>query len=263
MSDAAGRQIPAEIVKHPDYPRTAQYDPAWVVENQMGPNALWLSEALGQVMELKPGMRVLDMGCGKAMSSIFLAREYGVQVWATDLWISATENAQRIRAQGMADRVFPLHAEAHALPYAEEFFDAIVSMDAYHYFGTDDTYLDGIIKLLKPGGQIGIVAPGFVTEFGRAVPDYLAQVYFDGWQTFHSPDWWRWHWEKTKVVDVERAELLPGGCELWRQWQEALLLVLGKENFFCRGQELDVLRQDQGRNIGFTRLLARRVAARK
>ena len=29
-------------------------------------------------------MRVLDLGCGRAMSSIFLRREFGVQVWATE-----------------------------------------------------------------------------------------------------------------------------------------------------------------------------------
>lgn len=55
----------------------------------MGPNVLWLTEFLGQAMELQPGMRVLDMGCGRALSSIFLAKEFGVQVWAADLWIAA------------------------------------------------------------------------------------------------------------------------------------------------------------------------------
>ena len=35
---------------------------------------------------LEPGMRVLDLGCGKGLSSIFLAKEFGVQVWAADLW---------------------------------------------------------------------------------------------------------------------------------------------------------------------------------
>ena len=42
----------------------------------MGPNVFWLAEALSQVMDLQPGMRVLDMGCGKAISSIFLARDF-------------------------------------------------------------------------------------------------------------------------------------------------------------------------------------------
>lgn len=259
MTETTKSGIPAEIIVHRDYPLASQYDPAWVVENQMGPNVLWITEALGQTMDLKPGMRVLDLGCGKAMSSIFLAKEYGVQVWATDLWISATENAGRIRAQDLADQVFPLHAEAHALPYADEFFDAIVSLDAYHYFGTEDYYLDTIIKFLKPGGQIGIVCPGLVAEFGRAVPEHLANEYmggFNSWCTFHSPDWWRWHWEKTRLVDVEKAELLPGGFELWMQWDEALIKTLGEGGFF--GKSLAVLRQDQGRNIGFTRMVARR-----
>jgi methylmalonyl-CoA mutase C-terminal domain/subunit len=46
-------------------------------------------------------MRVLDIGCGRAVSSIFLRREFGVQVWATDLWFTASENQQRIRDAGM------------------------------------------------------------------------------------------------------------------------------------------------------------------
>lgn len=32
-------------------------------------------------------MRILDMGCGKAMSSIFLVKEFGIQVWANDPWL--------------------------------------------------------------------------------------------------------------------------------------------------------------------------------
>jgi cyclopropane fatty-acyl-phospholipid synthase-like methyltransferase len=38
-------------------------------------------------------MRVLDLGCGRAATSIFLRREFGVQVWATDLWTNASENS--------------------------------------------------------------------------------------------------------------------------------------------------------------------------
>jgi hypothetical protein len=47
-----------------EYPRSATYDPEWVLENLMGPNVLWLAEALSQVMDLQPGMRVLDMAIG-------------------------------------------------------------------------------------------------------------------------------------------------------------------------------------------------------
>jgi cyclopropane fatty-acyl-phospholipid synthase-like methyltransferase len=46
---------------------------------------LWLTEWLAEALDLRPGMRVLDLGCGRAMSSVFLRREFGVQVWASIL----------------------------------------------------------------------------------------------------------------------------------------------------------------------------------
>src|SRR4051795_4817539 len=92
-----------------------------------GANALWLTEWLSAVVDLRPGMRILDLGCGRAMSSVFLYREFGVQVWATDLWFSASENLQRIRDAGAGGSVYPICAEARSLPFAAEFFDAIIS----------------------------------------------------------------------------------------------------------------------------------------
>ena len=73
------------------FPRSSHYDLEWMLETEMGPNVLWLADSLSQVLDLRPDMRVLDMGCGKAASSIFLAKEFSVSVWATDLWISADE----------------------------------------------------------------------------------------------------------------------------------------------------------------------------
>jgi hypothetical protein len=49
-----------------------------------------------------------------------------VQVWATDLWISATANWDRIRHTDVESLVFPIFADAHALPFAEAFFDTAV-----------------------------------------------------------------------------------------------------------------------------------------
>jgi cyclopropane fatty-acyl-phospholipid synthase-like methyltransferase len=109
----------------PAFPRSAKYDPGWVIENMMGPNAMWLTESLSQVMKLEPGMRVLDMGCGRAISAIFLAKEFDLQVWANDLWIKADDNMARVRAAGVEDQVYPVQAEAHSLPYADGFFDAV------------------------------------------------------------------------------------------------------------------------------------------
>ena len=48
----------------------------------MGPHALWLGESLTEVATFRLGARVLDLGCGTALTSMFLAREFGVQVTA-------------------------------------------------------------------------------------------------------------------------------------------------------------------------------------
>ena len=80
---------------------------------------MWLAEWLAEKMDLRPGMRVLDLGCGRALSSIFLHREFGVQVWAADLWFSPAENVRRVRDAGAEGGVFPLRADAKALPFAE------------------------------------------------------------------------------------------------------------------------------------------------
>ena len=116
-------------LQHPRYLRSNNYDPAWITKNQMGPNVLWLTESLTEVMVIEPGMKVLDLGCGTAMSSIFLAREFGAKVWATDLWVAAADNQTRIVEAGLSDLVTPIHAEAHTLPFAADFFDVMRSGD--------------------------------------------------------------------------------------------------------------------------------------
>jgi cyclopropane fatty-acyl-phospholipid synthase-like methyltransferase len=239
------------------FPRSASYDLSWVMANQMGPNVLWLTEYLIGAIDLRPGMRVLDMGCGRAISSIFLARERDVQVWATDLWIAATDNLRRIAEAGLEGQVFPIHAEAHALPFAHEFFDAAVSMDAYHYFGTDDLYLGYFSRFLKPGAALGIVVPGVTTEIGADIPEHLLPHWHWDFCSFHGPEWWRTHWEKTGLVDVVSANLMPDGARLWTIWEETMQRETGPE----KPSDLDLLRADAGRSLGFTRVVARRRAS--
>src|SRR5205823_8361425 len=79
------------------FPRASQYHPEWVLANASGgANVLWLTEWLAPALDLRPGMRVLDLGWGKASSSVFLHREFGVRGWGTDLWFGAAEILQSI-----------------------------------------------------------------------------------------------------------------------------------------------------------------------
>jgi len=233
------------------FPLSSKYHPEWVIASASGgANSLWLTEWLASGMDLKPGMRVLDLGCGRAASSIFLRRELGVAVWATDLWNSPAENAERIRDAGVADGVFPIHADARSLPFAVDFFDAIVCVDSYCYFGTDDLYLSYLARFVKPGGQFGIAGAGLMREIEGEVPEHLRSWWTSDLWCLHSAEWWRRHWDRTGIVDVELADTLSDGWRLWIDWHH----VVAPDN----AVEISALQADGGDYLGYVRMVGRR-----
>jgi SAM-dependent methyltransferase len=244
-------------LKRDEYPRSNGYDAEWVLGGDMGPHPLWLLEDLARDLDLKPGMRVLDLGSGKGATSVFLAKEYGVQVWAADLWIDPTEAAANIASQGV-DGVVTVKAEAHTLPFAHGFFDAIVCIDAYEYFGTADGYLAYLVDFLKPGGQLGVATPAMrkeIRELGY-LPDHIKKLV--GWEAlaWHTADWWRFQWEITELVEVTAARLQESGWQDWLIWSQAL-----SERSGTRDGALEMLEADQGEYLTFAVLAARKPAA--
>ena len=252
------------------FPRTAGYDQQWLVDNAMGPHPLWLLEWLWPALDLPPGARVLDLGCGSALTSIFLAKEYDVRVFAADLWVPPSENWARIAAADCSDRVFPVRVEAHDLPFADGYFDAVVCIDAYHYFGTDQLYLSYLSRFVAPGGRLGIAVPALVAEIDE-VPEHLRDDWPDDFWTFHSPGWWRQLWSRSGVVEVECADLLDHGWVDWAVWCE-VRAEFSTHDFRLRfpGQDLETIarhereqaemvRRDAGRTLGLARMVARRL----
>lgn len=233
------------------FPRSSRYHPEWVVANASGgANSLWLTEWLATALELRPGMRVLDLACGRACSSIFLRREFGVEVWAADLWFNASENLQRIRDAGVEDGVFPLHADARSLPFAAEFFDAIVCVDAFYYFGTDDLYLNYLAHFVKVRGQVGIAGAGLMREMEAPVPEHLRDFWTQDLWCLHSATWWRKHWQRTGIMDIEVADAMPEGWRMWLEW----LGTVAPDN----AKEMNAVAADAGRFLGYVRLVGRR-----
>ncbi|SET33753.1 cyclopropane-fatty-acyl-phospholipid synthase family protein [Paenibacillus sp. NFR01] len=198
----------------------------------IGPDAVCLLELLCEKMELSPGMRILDMGCGAGFTSIILAKEFGVTVFANDLWFSASDNYKRFVKAGIENQVYPMRADARALPYADGFFDAAVSIDAYHYFGTDECYFGNhYARLVKPGGQFGMVLPALTREFEHGLPDGLVPLWEPDMYAWHSADWWSRMWQKTNLVDVRCAEEISGGKALWNATADHELHEADTENY--------------------------------
>lgn len=188
----------------------------------MGPNPLCLLEEVCEALSLTPGMRVLDLGCGKGLTSLMLAREFGVTVYAVDLWIPASENYERIKGWGMEDRIIPIHAEAHELPFAEGYFDALISIDSYHYYGANETYLPQIVRFLKPGAPIGLAFPGLTRPAPVEPPAMKAACSMtqEEWDTFQTLDWWKTLFTGSDLVELTAAWEIEDAREIWQQWAD-------------------------------------------
>jgi hypothetical protein len=68
----------------------------------------------------------------------------------------------------------------------------------------------------------------------------------------HSVAWWRRHWERTGILDIELADTLPDGWQLWKDWQT----VIAPDNV----AEIQALEADRGSYLGYVRLVGRRRA---
>ncbi|MGW3665974.1 SAM-dependent methyltransferase [Streptomyces sp. NPDC005141] len=249
----------AALVRPDRYPRSSAYDPAWLLGLDMGPNPLWLLEDLARDLDLRPGMRVLDLGSGRGATSVFLAREYGVRVVAADWWVAPEEVEPVLAAAGVAGKVTAVRAEAHQLPFDEGSFDAIVSVDAFEYFGTADSYLPYLVRFLRPGGQLGVATPALTREVRElgSIPAHIKDVV--GWEAmaWHTPDWWRFQWEITELVTVTSARLQEDAWRDWLLWTRACA-EHRPDGRAAQQPVIDMLTADAGAFLSFALLSARR-----
>jgi len=95
-----------------------------------------------RTLHLQPNDLVLDLGCGKGATSIFLAKHYGVRVVALDLWTSAEYLNEKFSRLGYADRISAIQMDAtQLLPFPENYFDTIFCMNSFNFYGGSVEYL--------------------------------------------------------------------------------------------------------------------------
>jgi SAM-dependent methyltransferase len=203
------------------YPEVASYswNQVYGHGDNMAPGGLFLAARMARGLGLRGGEIVLDLGCGRGDSSIFMAQAYGARVVAVDLWVEATERARKIERVGCRCSVLPLRLDARSeLPFGQSYFDAIFCMQAFHSFGGTQRALKRLLGYLRPGGRMCVGGTCFNEEFpeGR-LPDVYRQT--DGWDAeyskYHSPLWWRSHFENSGLVEVLECEELEEGVVMW------------------------------------------------
>jgi len=173
-------------------------------EMLMGPNSVRLLEELflRHPLNFDAGDIVLDLGCGKGLTSFVIAEETGAAVYANDLWIPAEENGKRFKDWGVDDRVIPFREDANELHFDERTFHVLISVDAYHYFAGKHGFFEGkILPYLKDKAEVLIAVPGMKTTYSGRSEELLTEWLGDEAYMFKSPAEW-----KTVIGTHDRIE---------------------------------------------------------
>lgn len=195
-------------------------NPDFVRSLLMGPNCLTLLEEMLPHLDLPAAKRILDLGCGNGLTSMYLAERSAASIFAMDLWISATENDHRFRQAQLDRQIIPIHADAHHPPFADGYFDMMISVDAYHYFGRDERYMDDVLsRLVTQNGLIALALPGLKQELDGELPPEMAVTWtLDDLDTWHSCAWWSKLLSSSKTVDIISIREMNGFDECWDDW---------------------------------------------
>lgn len=198
-----------------------KYDIDLINQKIMGPNPLKLEEEIMADNKIKEGSIVMDLGSGQGITSVFLAKEYGFKVYATDLWSDAEENRKFFNKMGLTDKqIIPVKADATDLKYDKDFFDAVVCIDSYNYFGRDENYLDEkLLPFVKSGGYIYIVVTGMKKDCHNDIPKELLLSWTpEQLDYIHDIEYWKNIFLKSNQSEIISIYEMESNEECWNDW---------------------------------------------
>ncbi|MBM7663105.1 ubiquinone/menaquinone biosynthesis C-methylase UbiE [Bacillus mesophilus] len=125
-----------------------------------GPATFDMALPLVDALNIKPGMRILEVGGGSGQIATTLAKHWDVSVVTLEPWAESNEIQLYAASQGVENKVLQLKIKAQNLPFADHSFDAIFSIGSFEMIGDErPKALSEMIRVAKPGASIGIAEP--------------------------------------------------------------------------------------------------------
>ena len=215
---------------------TEEYRKYMTAEMLMGPNSLRILEELlaKHPLTLSADNTVLDLGCGKGLTSFAIAKETCAKVYANDLWISAEDNEKRFREWGVGEQIIPVHEDANKLHFGKGQFDALVSIDSYHYFATRKGFFEEkILPFLGEKAVVLVGVPGIKDEFTGRSEELLSDWLGNEAYMFQSPSAWKEIIGNNDRIDVVETWEMACFDNAWNEWFDTEhKYALGHKQFF-------------------------------
>jgi predicted methyltransferase len=125
---------------------------------------------LAELLRLKPGMTVADVGAGGGAMSVVMAKWVGAtgRVYATDIGAAQLAEITAAVKEAALSNVVVLEGAASSTNLPNECCDAIFLRDVYHHLTRPEEFDVSLLAALKPGGRLAIM--DFPPDPGSPVP---------------------------------------------------------------------------------------------
>ena len=133
------------------------------------------AEVFYQRLGIKPGTRLLDVGCGAGQLALIAARA-GAEVTGCDIATNWLEKA-RARAAAEGLEITFEEGDAEALPYEDGQFDAVVSMFGAMFAPRPELVAAELARVCRPGGMIAMAnwtPGGFIGQMFKIIAKHIA-----------------------------------------------------------------------------------------
>jgi arsenite methyltransferase len=154
------------------------------------PGGLKATHELIQACQISGDSYVLIIGCGVGQTPCLIAEEIGCRVVGIDLSEGMVEKArERAKKKGVEDKLEFRTADALALPFEDNLFDAVLSESVNAFIPDKVNAMQEYVRVTKPGGFIGINEVNWLNEPSPDLRAYsslvMAEANFltiDGWK---------------------------------------------------------------------------------
>jgi ubiquinone/menaquinone biosynthesis C-methylase UbiE len=125
---------------------------------------------LFELLELKEGMMVADIGAGSGEMTILMAKRLSTagRVYSTDINQDRLKEIRAAASKAHLETVVVVEGAENATNLPDACCDAIFIRNVYHHFSDPPTMNQGLFAALKPGGRLAII--DFVPRKGSALP---------------------------------------------------------------------------------------------
>ena len=149
---------------------------AWSTGNYavVGTTLQIVGEDLCEAIDLRSGVRVLDVAAGNGNATLAAARRW-CDVTSTD-YVASLLDAGRARAQAEGHRIQFQEADAENLPFPDASFDAVLSTFGVMFTPDQEKAAGELARVCKPGGRIGLAnwtPESFIGQLFKTIGKYV------------------------------------------------------------------------------------------